>query len=61
MENTKNHYKENCEDLLRDEMKFDNICEILICPECKKKYQLFYDEYWDGEEEYGWFYLEAVE
>lgn len=43
------------------EVNFDNLGEEVTCPNCKSEFCISWDESWEGENEYGWFYLESFE
>lgn len=47
----------NCDEYLI-EANFDNLGEDVRCLKCGAEFYICYDESLDGEDEYGWFYLE---
>lgn len=45
---------------IEEHYNFDDLGDEITCS-CGKKFIIEYDEYWDGEEEYGWFFRTEVE
>ena len=48
----------SCTEELQDKMNWDDCNTVVVCPVCNKEYEVLWDEVWDGEEEWGWFYLD---
>jgi DNA-directed RNA polymerase subunit RPC12/RpoP len=56
------HECKKCKADLGDLVWFDTLGDdFIICPNCGNKMVVCYDESWDGEEEYGWFWVEQYE
>ncbi len=52
----------SCNAELNIEYGWNNIDKEIICEECEKEFEMFYDETYNEEsgEEYGWFYLDEI-
>ena len=49
-----------CYDLTDKYYEYEYIGEKVTCSKCGKKYEITYDEMWDGEEEWSMFGLEEI-
>lgn len=50
-----------CDEDLEKLLNWDNLGEVITCPNCGEQYTVCYDEKYDGKEEQGFFYIEKIE